>query len=94
MTASAIGRKNSSHARIHSVIDGAPARALREIHRRPTTATMFIVTMSHMPSTRLRCCTLLGRHHNRSPLSVTDEPGPGLSRTNTDQAVTDKQVTP
>src|SRR4029450_443488 len=41
------GTKKTRHARIHSVTDGAPSRALREIHRRPTTATMFIATTSH-----------------------------------------------
>src|SRR6185503_1030265 len=41
------GMKNTRHARIHSVTDGAPRRALREIHRSPVTATMFMATTSH-----------------------------------------------
>ena len=42
--------KNTSQARIHSETDGAPTRALRAIHRSPTTATMFIATTSQSPS--------------------------------------------
>src|SRR5687768_9590121 len=41
------GTKNSRHARIQSVTAGAPMRALREIQRSPTMATMFIATTSH-----------------------------------------------
>src|ERR1700741_1436441 len=41
------GTKKTRQARIHSVTDGAPRRALREIHRSPVTATMFIATTSH-----------------------------------------------
>jgi hypothetical protein len=51
MMAAAIGRKNSAHASSQSVTDGAPRRALRAIHRGPTTATTFIATMSQRPRT-------------------------------------------
>src|SRR5436190_3563160 len=43
----ASGTKNTRHAKIHSVTDGAPSRALREIHRSPVTATMFMAMTSH-----------------------------------------------
>ena len=57
MTA-ARGTKKTRHARIHSVTDGAPRRALREIHRSPTTATMFIATTSQSVREVIRPLTL------------------------------------
>ena len=57
MTA-ASGTKKTRHARIHSVTDGAPSRALREIQRSPTTATMFIATTSQSVRDVIRPLTL------------------------------------
>ena len=51
-TASASGTKKASQASTHSSTDGAPARAPREIQRRPVTATTVKKTMSQRPRTR------------------------------------------
>src|SRR5262249_46433890 len=52
ITAAAKGTKNRSQARSQSEIEGTPARALREIDRKPTTAMTFMRTTSRRPRTR------------------------------------------
>src|SRR5215218_4877493 len=58
MTA-ASGTKKTTQARIQSVTEGAPSRALREIHRSPTTATMFMATTSQRVRDVMRPVTFL-----------------------------------
>src|SRR6185436_14564563 len=68
------GTKKTRHARTHSVTDGAPSRALREIHRRPTTATMFIATTSHRVRDLIKLSGVFRKPPSRRRFS--SRPGP------------------